>query len=75
MIFFSLKEQIEAPIRKLESIFRKDGPSFSGGGEGSDSDFRWDGRRHDEEEEAYRRRSLLAAVKDIRTPSKRTIRR
>ena len=37
---------------------------FSGGGGGgnSDTDLRWDGRRPDEEEEAYRRRCLLCAI-------------
>jgi hypothetical protein len=34
----------------------------SGGGGNSDSDLRWDGRRPDEEEEAYRRRCLMFAV-------------
>lgn len=32
------------------------------GGGNSDSDLRWDGRRQDEEEEAYRRRCLMFAV-------------
>ena len=36
--------------------------SGGGGGGNSDSDFRWDGRRPDEEEEAYRRRCLMFAV-------------
>ena len=35
--------------------------SSGGGGGISDSDLRWDGRRPDEEEEAYRRRCLLYA--------------
>ena len=35
--------------------------SGGGGGGNSDSDLRWDGRRPDEEEEAYRRRCLLYA--------------
>ena len=47
----------------------------SGGGGGSDSDFRWDGRRPDEEDNAYRRRCLLAAFKYIRVPSKKNYRR
>ena len=34
----------------------------SGDGGNSDSDLRWDGRRPDEEEEAYRRRCLMFAV-------------
>ena len=36
--------------------------SSGGGGGNSDSDLRWDGRRPDEEEEAYRRRCLMFAV-------------
>lgn len=36
-------------------------PISSGGGGNSDSDLRWDGRRPDEEEEAYQRRCLLHA--------------
>ena len=36
-------------------------PISSGGGGNSDLDLRWDGRRPDEEEEAYRRRCLLHA--------------
>lgn len=37
--------------------------SFGGGGGGNfDSDLRWDGRRPDEEEEAYRRRCLMFAI-------------
>ena len=37
--------------------------SSGGGGSGnSDSDLRWDGRRPDEEEEAYRRRCLMFAI-------------
>ena len=35
--------------------------SSGGGGSNADSDLRWDGRRADEEEEAYRRRCLLYA--------------
>ena len=38
-------------------------PVSSGGGGGdSDSDLRWDGRRPDEDEEAYRRRCLMFAI-------------
>ena len=47
----------------------------SDGGGGSDSDFGWDGRRPDEEDEAYRRRCLLAASKYIRSQIKKTFRR
>lgn len=36
--------------------------SFGGGGGNSDSDLRWNGRRPDEEEEAYRRRCLMFAM-------------
>ena len=49
--------------------------SSGGGGGNSDSDLRWDGRRPDEEEEAYRRRCLLHAVQVVRNSHKRTIRR
>ena len=37
-------------------------PISSGGGGNSDSDLRWDGRRPDEEEEAYQRRCMETAV-------------
>ena len=36
--------------------------SGGGGGGNSDSELRWDGRRPDEEEEAYRRRCLIFAI-------------
>ena len=36
--------------------------SSSGGGGNSDTDFRWDGRRPDEEEDEYRRRCLMFAI-------------
>ena len=36
--------------------------SSGGGGGNSDSDLRWDGRRPDEEEEAYKRRCLMFAI-------------
>ena len=36
--------------------------SGGGGGGNSDSDLRWDGRKPDEEEEAYRRRCLMFAI-------------
>lgn len=39
--------------------------SFSGGGGNADSDLRWDGRRPDEEEEAYRRRCLMFAIRMV----------
>lgn len=37
--------------------------SSGGGGDNSDSDLRWDGKRPDEEEEAYRRRCLMFAIR------------
>lgn len=40
--------------------------SSGGGGGNSDSDFRWDGRRPDEEEDTYRRRCLFHASHIIR---------
>ena len=49
--------------------------SSGGGGGNSDSDLRWDGRRPDEEEEAYRRRCLLYAAQVVHNSQKRTIRR
>ena len=39
----------------------------SGGGGNSDSDLRWDGRRPDEEEEAYQRRCLLHASRVVKS--------
>lgn len=48
----------------------------AGGGSGnSDSDLRWDGRRPDEEEEAYWRRCLLYAIRIVNNQSKNSIRR
>ena len=44
--------------------------SSSGGGGNADSDLRWDGRRPDEEEEAYRRRCLLYASRVVMMPRK-----
>ena len=42
-------------------------PISSDGGGNSDSDLRWDGRRPDEEEEAYRRRCLLHASRVVKS--------
>ena len=39
--------------------------SSSGGGGNYDSDLRWNGRRPDEEEEAYRRRCLMFAIRMV----------
>ena len=36
-----------------------------GGGGNADSDLRWDGRRPDEEEEAYRKRCLMFAIRMV----------
>ena len=49
-------------------------PISSGGG-GSTSDLPWDGRRPDEEEEAYRRRCLLYASQVVMRPRKEYRRR
>jgi len=49
--------------------------SSGGGGGNADSDLRWDGKRPDEEEEAYRRRCLLHAAQVVRNSHKRTLRR
>ena len=45
--------------------------SGGGGGGNSDSDLRWDGRRPDEEEEAYRRRCLLYVARIVHNSQKR----
>ena len=50
-------------------------PSGGGGGGNSDPDLRWDGRRPDEEEEAYKRRCLMHAVQVARNSQRKTIRR
>ena len=42
-------------------------PISSGGGGNSDSDLRWDGRRPDEEDEAYRRRCLLHVSRVVKS--------
>ena len=39
--------------------------SGGGGGGNADSDLRWDGRRPDEEEEAYRKRCLMFAIRMV----------
>ena len=45
-------------------------PSGGGGGN-ADSDLRWDGKRPDEEEEAYRRRGLMFAINVVKRQSGR----
>lgn len=49
--------------------------SSGGGGGNSDSDLRWDGRRPDEEEEAYRRRCLLHAAEVVYKSQRKIMRR
>lgn len=49
--------------------------SGSGGGGNPDSELRWDGRKPDEEEEAYRRRCLVFAVQVVRNIYKKTLRK
>lgn len=50
-------------------------PIASCGGENSDSDLRWDGRRPDEEEDVYRRRCLLHASRVVKSARSRYRRR
>lgn len=45
--------------------------SISSGGGGSTSDLPWDGRRPDEEEEAYRRRCLIFAIGTVKKQSEK----
>ena len=47
--------------------------SSGGGGGNADSDLRWDGRRSDEEEEAYRRKCLLYAIRTVSRPHKKSV--
>ena len=49
--------------------------SSGGGGDNSDSDLRWNARRPDEEEETYRRRCLLFAMRIVHNFQKKTFRR
>ena len=49
--------------------------SGGGGGGNSDSDLRWDGRRPDEEEDEYRKRCLMQAVKAVLNFQKKISRR
>ncbi len=49
-------------------------PISSGGGGNSNSDLRWDGRRPDEEDEAYRRRCMKYAITVVMRASKSRIR-
>lgn len=64
----TLLEQLAIPsVRNLifavaDTLIGGQPISVSSGGGGSTSDLPWDGRRPDEEEEAYRRRCMKAAV-------------
>ncbi len=64
----TLLEQLAIPsVRNLifavaDTLIGGQPISVSSGGGGSTSDLSWDGRRPDEEEEAYRRRCMKAAV-------------
>ncbi|WP_418706371.1 MobV family relaxase [Barnesiella intestinihominis] len=49
--------------------------SGGGGGGNPDSEFRWDGRKPDEEEDEYKRRCLMYAVQVGRNSQRKTIRR
>ena len=49
--------------------------SSGGGGGNSDSDLRWDGRRPDEEDDEYRKRCLMQAVKAVLNFQKKISRR
>ena len=46
--------------------------TVSSGGDGSTSGFPWDGRKPDEEKEAYRRRCLLFAMRIVHNSQKKT---
>lgn len=49
-----------------DALIRGTPIAVSSGGGGSTSDLRWDGRRPDEEEEAYRRRCLMFAMGTVK---------
>ena len=49
-----------------DALIRGTPIAVSSGGCGSTSDLRWDGRRPDEEEEAYRRRCLMFAMGTVK---------
>ncbi len=66
-----LLDQLSVPSLRVQFLAIADAliggrpiPS-SGGGGGTTSDLRWDGRNPDEEEDAYRRRCLLQASKMV----------
>ena len=49
--------------------------TVSSGGGGPTSNLPWDGRNPDEEEETYRRRCLLFAIRIVHNSQKKTFRR
>ena len=67
----SLRSKIFAIADALAGVTPAVISSGGGGGGNSYADLRWDGRRPDEEEEAYRRRCLLHASYIIRTESRK----
>lgn len=75
----TLFEQLAIPsVRNLifavaDALIGGQSVSISSGGGGSTSDLPWDGRRSDEEEEAYRRRCLSYAVQVVRNSQKQTM--
>lgn len=76
----TLLEQLTVPsVRNLifavaDALIGGQPVPVSSGGGGSTSDLPWDGRRPDENEEAYRRRCMMAAVAVVRE-SKQSYRR
>ena len=77
----TLLEQLAVPsVRNLifavaDALIGGQPVPISSGGGGSTSDLPWDGRSPDEEEEAYRRRCLLHALRVVKTVRNRYMRR
>ena len=77
----TLLEQLAVPsVRNLifvvaDALIGGQPVPISSGGGGSTSDLPWDGRSPDEEEEAYRRRCLLHALRLVKTVRNRYMRR
>ena len=75
----TLLEQLAIPsVRNLifavaDALIGGQPVPISSGGGGSTSDLPWDGRRPDEDEEAYRRRCLSYAVQVVRNSQKQTM--
>ena len=63
----SLRSKIFSIADTLAGVAPVTISSGGGGGGNSDSDLRWDGRRPDEEEDAYRRRCLMFAIGIVKT--------